>query len=386
MRFSDKTIIVGVTGSIAAYKALELVRALKKEGAEVHVIQSEGAKNFVSPLSFQTISGHPVLEQQFGDRKMKHIDLSQADALVVAPATANFVAKAAMGLADDLLTTTLQAFGGPVVIAPAMNDVMYENQVQRRNIQKLRQIGYAVVEPGVGDLACGRKGQGRLAASEKILDALDTFFVAKDLKGKTVLVTAGPTREHLDPVRFLSNASTGKMGYAFAQASLARGANVILVSGPTSLEKPAGVKTFSVTTAADMLSAVKKHFQGCDAFVSAAAPADFRPVKTSKQKIPKKNVDAIALKPTEDILAWCGKHKKKQFVLAFALEMNSSLANARKKLRAKNADALVLNTPENVASDNAQGVLVFPFTFKRITRKSKISFAHDVLDRLLKHA
>lgn len=386
MRFSGKTVLVGVTGSIAAYKALELVRALKKEGASVHVIQSEGAKNFVSPLSFQTISGRPVMEQQFGDRKMKHIDLSEADALVVAPATANFVAKAAAGLADDLLSTTLQAFFGPVVIAPAMNDVMYEHQVQRQNISKLKSIGYTVVEPGVGDLACGRKGQGRLAATQKILDALSAFFVPQDLKGKTVLVTAGPTREFLDPVRFLSNASSGKMGHAFAHAARARGARVVLVSGPTGIEPATGVKTVAVTTTKEMLAAVKKEFKRCDVFVSAAAPADFQPARKAAQKLAKKTVKTLALQPTPDILAWCGRHKTKQFVLGFALETKASIPKARKKLRAKKADAMVLNTPTNVSSESAQGVLVFSKTMEKIPRKDKLAFAHAVLDRVVTHA
>lgn len=403
MRFSGKTILLGITGSIAAYKALELCRQLKKEGADVHVILSEGAKNFVQPLSFQAVSGNAVLENQFeqgptdhSDKKrrkadakktkgagMKHIDLSSADALIIAPATANVVAKAAAGLADDLLTTTLQAFSGPVLIAPAMNDVMYTHQVRHRNIRRLQELGYAVVEPDAGDLACGRKGQGRLASADKILARLESLAKPQDLAGITVLVSAGPTREYFDPVRFISNASSGKMGYAIADAARARGADVTLVSGPTALQPPAGVKTVRVETTAQMEAAVKKTFQKADVFISAAAPADFSPVKMAKTKIPKSKINAVPLEATPDILAWAGKSKKKnQVVVGFALETNPAVAKARAKLRAKHADAIVLNGVDNVASENAQGTLVWARGAIKIAKKTKSQFAHALLDEL----
>lgn len=399
MRFSGKTILLGVTGSIAAYKALELCRQLKKEGATVQVILSEGAKNFVQPLSFQAVSGYPVLEHQFKPTRpgkharkseksggMRHIDASQADVLLIAPATANLVAKAAAGLADDLLTTTLQAFSGPVLIAPAMNDVMYAHQVQHRNIQRLKQLGYAVVEPDAGDLACGRKGQGRLASAEKILTRLETLLRPQDLQGKTILVTAGPTREYLDSVRFISNASSGKMGYAIAEAAASRGARVILISGPTALQPPSQVKTIQVQTTTQMAEAVQHFFKKADVFVSAAAPADFGPQKASKTKIPKNKVAALRLKPTPDILAWTGKHKKPgQMVIGFALETPPTLAKARQKLKTKNADAIVLNGPKNLASEKAAGTLVWAKTEKKITQKTKLDFVHALLDKIVRY-
>lgn len=426
MRFSNKTILLGVTGSIAAYKALELCRQLKKDGADVHVILSEGAKNFVQPLSFQSLSGNDVLEAQFesyldinqknenrqvrkeknggqgknaldNSRKktenqktqtsagMKHIDVSAADTLVIAPATANFVAKAAAGLADDLLTTTLQAFSGPVLVAPAMNDVMYAHQVQHRNINRLKELGYAVVEPDSGDLACGRIGQGRLASTDKILARLETLLRPQDLKGRTILVTAGPTREYLDPVRFISNASSGKMGYAIAEAASLRGASVILISGPTALLPPANVKTKLVETTSQMDSKVRKHFPKADVFVSAAAPADFAPNKAAKTKIPKNKFNALELKPTADILSWAGKFKNKgQTVIGFALETTPTIAKARRKLLAKKADAVLLNGTKNVGSDTASGILVFSKGQTKLAKTDKLSFAHALLDAVFR--
>jgi len=396
MRFSGKTILVGVTGSIAAYKALEICRQLKKEGAQVHVILSEGAKNFVQPLSFQAVSGNAVLEHQFENSQnqkkktgtpqsgMKHIDASTADVLLIAPATANLVAKAAAGLADDLLTTTLQAFSGPVLIAPAMNDVMYGHQVQHRNIRRLQELGYAVVAPDAGDLACGRKGQGRLASSDKILSRLASFFKPQDLAGKTVLITAGPTREYLDPVRFISNASSGKMGYALAEAAASRGARVTLVSGPTNLQPPAGVKTVQVETTAGMMAAVQVRFRKADAFIAAAAPADFAPATPSKDKLPKNKVKHIRLKRTPDILAWAGTHKKTgQAIVGFALEKPATVAKARKKLNEKKADAIVLNGPENIGSEKTSGTFVTDSGQATLSVPTKLEFAHRILDRLV---
>lgn len=405
MRFSGKTILLGVTGSIAAYKAVELCRQLKKEGADVQVILSVGAKNFVQPLSFQAVSGNAVMENQFENQtrqvrnqnnkarhasgtptptdSMPHIDLSSADALIIAPATANLVAKAAAGLADDLLTTTLQAFSGPVLIAPAMNDVMYEHQVQHRNIRRLKELGYAVIEPEPGDLACGRKGQGRLAATEKILARLETQLVPQDLAGKTILVTAGPTREYLDPVRFISNASSGRMGYAIAEAAASRGAKVILVSGPTSLHAPAGVKTIPVETTAEMMDAVKAQFKKSDTCIAAAAPADFTAKTKTKTKLQKGNVKAIAVKPTVDVLAWAGHHKKPgQTVIGFALESPIRVQKARQKMKAKNADAIVLNGRENLASPKAAGIILWNQGQRKIAKQSKLEFAHALLDSL----
>ncbi len=377
--------MLGVTGSIAAYKALELLRLLRREGASVQVVMSEGAKNFVSPLSFATLSGKPVLERQFG--RMRHIALGKADAFVIAPATANFIAKASVGIADDLLTSSLQAFEGPVVVSPAMNDAMYRNQALRKNISRLRGIGYVIVEPDCGELACGTNGKGRLAELGKIVGALEAVFAPNDLKGKTVLVTAGPTREFIDPIRFISNASSGRMGYAFAEAAARRGAEVVLVSGPTSLEPPAGVKVEAVETTAEMFASVRKFFPMADLFVSAAAPADFSPSKRECSKVQKSRLKKLALKETVDIAAWCGRNKKKQKVVAFALETAPFVAKAKKKLTVKNADLVVLNTPENLQSAYAKGTLVFADgRVKKLKRTGKQEFADAVISRVMRVA
>lgn len=377
---SGRRVILGVTGSIAAYKALELLRELKKRGADVTVVLSEGAKNFIRPLSFRTLSGHKVLENAFG--KMEHIDLSSADALVVAPATANFLAKASAGLADDLLTSTLQAFSGPVIICPAMNDVMYENQRGRKNTATLKRLGYLLVEPETGDLACGKKGQGRLADIPRIADAVESCFTPQDLEGKTVLVTAGPTREYLDPVRYISNDSSGRMGFAFAKNAKSRGAKVVLIHGPVPLEPPAGIRAIQVTTTAELFKAVQIEFPKADLLIAAAAPADFT-VSKKPGKIRKRKSLRLSLFATPDVLAWCGARKSAgQKILGFALEFPPSLESARKKLSAKNADFIVLNTPENAGSRMASGTLVSRQGTKRIPRKEKTVFANAVLDEL----
>lgn len=268
-----------------------------------------------------------------------------------------------------------------------MNDVMYGHQVARHNIRRLRELGYAVIEPDAGDLACGRKGQGRLAATGKILARLETLLKPQDLAGKTILITAGPTREYLDPVRFISNASSGRMGYALAEAAASRGAKVILISGPTALQVPAGIKAIQVETTAEMAKAVQTHFKKCDVFIAAAAPADFSPKTRAKTKLPKRHVNTVSVQMTPDILAWVGHHKKAgQTVIGFALESPATVQKALKKLESKNADAIVLNGPENVAAEEATGTLVTARKQSKLKKKDKLQFAHALLDALPVHA
>ena len=272
-------IVVGVTGGIACYKAVELVRLLVKAGFDVRVIMTRGALEFVTPLTFQTLSGHPVATETFDltqESQIGHIHLADsADVFVIAPATANVIGKMAGGIADDLLTTVLMATQAPVLIAPAMNIHMYENPILQENLRKLRRIGYHILEPAEGYLACGYEGKGRLPDPEKITEEVERLLQTKDLSGEKLLITAGPNREPLDPVRYISNRSSGKMGYALARAAVRRGAEVALVSGPTGLDSPAGVRFISVTTAAEMRAAVLKEYVQCTAVIMAAAVSDY---------------------------------------------------------------------------------------------------------------
>src|SRR5512132_581888 len=282
-------LLLGVTGGIACYKAVELVRLLVKAGFKVPVIMTRGAMEFVTPLTFQTLSGHPVATEIFNltqESEIGHINLADsADLFVIAPATANVIGKVANGIADDLLTTVLMATQAPVLIAPAMNVHMYENPILQENLRKLRRVGYHVREPAEGFLACGYEGKGRLPDAEKIAEAIGGLLKKRDLGGEKLLITAGPSREPLDPVRYISNRSSGKMGYALARAAVRRGAEVTLISGPTALEPPAGARLISVTTAAEMRDAVIKEFAQCTAIVMAAAVADYRPTMVADQKM-----------------------------------------------------------------------------------------------------
>ena len=276
------TVVVGVSGGIACYKAVELVRLLVKDGFAVYVIMTHGAREFVTPLTFQTLSGNPVATDTFDltqESEIGHINLADsADIFVIAPATANVISKITAGIADDLLTTVLMATRAPVLIAPAMNIHMYENSILQENIRKLRRVGYHFIEPAEGFLACGYEGKGRLPEPEIILEEIQRLLRKKDLADERFLITAGPNREPIDPVRYLSNRSSGKMGYALARAGLRRGAAVALVSGPTSLEPPAGARLISVTTAAEMRRAVREEFPNCTAVIMAAAVSDYRPL------------------------------------------------------------------------------------------------------------
>ena len=350
-----KTVVLGVTGGIACYKAVELVRLLVKAGHRVQVIMTRGAMEFVTALTFQTLSGHPVATETFNltqESEIGHINLADsADLFVIAPATANIIGKIANGIADDLLTTVIMATQAPVLIAPAMNIHMYENPILQENLRKLGRVGYRILEPAEGFLACGYEGKGRLPDPDKIADEVERLLGKKDLVGERLLITAGPNREPLDPVRYLSNRSSGKMGYALAWAAARRGAEVVLVSGPTALDCPAGVRRIPVVTAADMRDAVVKEFATATAVVMAAAVADYRPVVTADRKIKRgKGPIELRLEPNPDIVKELGQNKDGKVLIGFAAETEDLTANAAKKLREKNLDIIVANNVAEAGS------------------------------------
>jgi phosphopantothenoylcysteine decarboxylase / phosphopantothenate---cysteine ligase len=348
-------IVLGVTGGIACYKAVELVRLLVKTGYRVQVIMTRGAVEFVAPLTFQTISGNPVATETFNltqESEIGHINLADsADLFVIAPATANVIGKFANGIADDLLTTVLMATQAPVLIAPAMNVHMYENPILQENLRKLRRLGYHVMEPAEGFLACGYEGKGRLPDAEKIAEAIGGLLKKRDLGSEKLLITAGPSREPLDPVRYISNRSSGKMGYALARAAVRRGAEVTLISGPTALEPPPGARLISVTTAAEMRDAVIKEFAQCTAIVMAAAVADYRPARVADQKMKRgKEPVELRLEPNPDILKELSDKKDGKLLVGFAAETEELTANAEKKLREKNLDMIIANNVAEAGS------------------------------------
>ncbi len=349
MVLKDKSVVVGVCGGIAAYKVVEVVSRLKKLGADVDVIMTANAQKFVTPLTFRSLSHKPVVTDMFEEPEywdIKHISLAQrADLFLIAPATANIIGKMASGIADDMLSTTILATKAPVLIVPAMNYDMYANEVVQRNIEKLRELGYFFMEPETGVMAEGSSGKGRLPEPATIVDtAVNLLNPVCDLKGLKVLVSAGPTREDLDPVRYISNYSSGKMGYAVAQAAAERGAQVVLVSGPVSLEVPRGVKLISVTTACEMHDAIMNDFAGCDAVVMAAAVADFRAAELSALKIKKKDDEfVVRLEKNPDILKELGSIKGDKILVGFCAETDHLVENALKKIDAKNLDIIVAN-------------------------------------------
>ena len=348
MVLENKRIILGVCGGIAAYKAIELLRLLTKAGADVHVIMTHAAQEFVTPLTFQTLSSNPVHTELFNliaEREIGHISLAdRADLFIVAPATANIIGKIAAGIADDMLTTTVMATKAPVLFAPAMNVNMFTNPIYQENEQKLRRLGYLFEEPVSGTLACGWEGDGKLAAPETIFESAVTALTNKDLAGRTILITAGPTREEIDPVRYISNHSSGKMGYALARAARRRGAQVLLISGPTALAKPDGVHFVSVTSANEMQGEVMARAAEYDVVIKAAAVADYRPLVRNSSKIKKKAESAtIELVKNPDILAGLGRMEKRPFLVGFAAETDALAENATRKLNEKNLDMIVAN-------------------------------------------
>ncbi|NHM29740.1 bifunctional phosphopantothenoylcysteine decarboxylase/phosphopantothenate--cysteine ligase CoaBC [Neobacillus terrae] len=354
---NGKKILLCVTGGIAVYKAAALTSKLTQAGAVVKVILSESAAKFVSPLTFQALSKNEVYTDTFDEKNPKviaHIDLADwADLILVAPATANTIAKIANGLADNMITTTLLAATAPVWIAPAMNVHMYDHPAVKKNIETLYNYGYRFIEPGEGYLACGYVGKGRLEEPEKIVSLAETFFQNRTgvLAGKTVIVTAGPTREKIDPVRFISNHSTGKMGYAIAEEAFKAGARVILVSGPVSIDAPPGVELVKVESAKEMHKEVFSHFEDSDAVIKTAAVADYRPKIQYEYKVKKQDGDAlIELERTKDILFELGQKKTKQILVGFAAETDHIDEYAKRKLEKKNADMIVAN---NVSQEGA---------------------------------
>ena len=386
-------VALGVTGGIAAYKAAELVRLLQDRGMRVQVVMTRAAQEFVRPLTFAALSGEKVITDLFGagaeepniDSAVEHIAVAQAiDALVVAPATADVIAKFAHGEANDFLTTLFLATTAPVVVAPAMNVNMWDNAATQANVQTLKARGVAIVEPDSGYLACGMVGAGRLAANEAIvLAVLKALKAEQDLAGETVLVTAGPTREPIDPVRYIGNRSSGKMGYALAEAALRRGAKVILISGPTALKPPSSAEIIQVQTARQMREAVMAHFDRATIVIKAAAVADFS-VRASDEKIKRNGPMKLELEPTADILAELGAKKGSRIVIGFAAETNDAMANARKKLVSKSLDAIVLNdvSQPGIGFDserNAVTILTHAGA-EIVPESSKWEVAHRVLD------
>ncbi len=388
-----KCVVLGVTGGIAAYKAAELLRLLVKAGAEVHVIMTSSAQEFVAPLTFQTLSGNPVHTELFNiiqEQEIGHISLAdRADLLLVAPATANLIGKVANGIADDLLTTTLMATRAKVLFAPAMNSNMWENPLYRKNQETLEAQGYHFIAPAYGDLACGWQGQGKLPDPQEIFLAAQALVGKQDLAGKTLLVTAGPTREEIDPVRFLSNYSSGKMGYAIAEAASHRGARVVLVSGPVNLPEPHGVETIQVASAMEMHQAVMAEAEHADIIIKAAAVADFRPTTCCEQKVKKGSSETmmVELQRNPDILAELGEKKGSRILIGFAAETEELLKNAREKLTRKNLDMIVANdvTQEGAGFDGDTNIVRFlsaDGSVEELPKMSKVLVAETLLDRV----
>ena len=380
--FSDRKIILGITGSIAAYKACEIVSRLKGLGAEVFVIMTRSATHFVTPLTFQTLSGNRVYLNLFDlpeEWEAEHISLAErADLILIAPATANTIAKLATGIADDLLTTTVLASEAPIVIAPAMHETMYKNRFTQANIEKLKEKGLKFIGPEYGKLASGKSGLGRLASNDKIIDGVkDILDKEKDMAGKTFLITAGPTHEYLDPVRFIANASSGKMGYVLAEVAQRRGAEVILISGPTNITPPQGVNTIFVESALDMEKEVVKYVPRSDVVIASAAVSDYRPERREKEKI-KTNLQrkSVNLTRNPDIIGQLGKQKDAKCLIGFALETRDLEKNAREKLKRKNLDMIIANTPRAM-SQNEATVKIFTKSGKKIflreMKKEKIA-------------
>lgn len=390
-----KTVILGVTGSIAAYKAANLASMLKKQHADVQVIMTQNATQFMNPITFESLTGNKCLVDTF-DRnfqfQVEHVALAKrADLAIVAPATANIMAKLAHGLADDMLTTTLLACRCPRLIAPAMNTRMYENPVTQDNMDILRKYGFRIIEPAVGHLACGDTGAGKLPPETLLLECiLDEIAMEKDMKGLHVLITAGPTMEAIDPVRFISNHSTGKMGYALARVCRRRGAEVTLVSGKTNLEAPCGVTLVPVTSAQDMFEAVSSRAKEQDLIIKAAAVADYRPVTVAENKIKKSPGDmSIALERTTDILAWLGEHRREgQVLCGFAMETEHMVEHAKEKLTRKHVDMIAANNVKvagaGFGTDTNVVTLITEDGVEELAKMSKEEVASRIVDALLR--
>jgi phosphopantothenoylcysteine decarboxylase / phosphopantothenate---cysteine ligase len=387
-----KKIVLGVTGGIAAYKAAELVRALIKKGAEVKVIMTKSAKEFITPLTMQTLSQNQVYTDMFvaADKyEMAHITLAEfADAFVIAPATGNIIGKIASGIGDDLLSTTIMAEDKPTLICPAMNDKMLANPVVQENIAKLKKLGYVVMESAEGELACKTKGKGRMPEVNDIVEELETLLTPKDFKGAKILITAGPTEEPLDPVRFITNLSSGKMGYALALEARRKGAEVTLISGPTNIPAPQVTKLIKVRTAKEMYKAVMDNYKKAGIIIKAAAVADYCPKVSSAEKIKKDtNTLSLELKNNPDIIAEIGKNKGGRILVGFAMETQNLLANARAKLKKKNMDLIVANNLREEGAGfrtdtNIITILDSAGKAESLEKMTKIEAAGAILDRI----
>ena len=390
-----KTVILGVTGSIAAYKAANLASMLKKQHADVQVIMTKNATQFMNPITFESLTGNKCLVDTF-DRNfqysVEHVALAkQADVVLVAPASANVIGKIAHGIADDMLTTTVMACKCKKIIAPAMNTNMFDNPILQDNLKILEHYGYEVISPAVGYLACGDTGAGKMPEPELLLQyILREIAYEKDMQGKRVLVTAGPTQESIDPVRFITNHSTGKMGYAIAKMCMLRGAEVTLVSGPTSIAKPEFVHVVDVVTAKEMYEEVTKRAKDQDIIIKAAAVADYRPKSVSSEKMKKKDDDlAIPMERTDDILKFLGEHKKEhQFLCGFSMETENMLENSRKKLEKKHLDMIVANNLKvegaGFAGDTNVVTIITGQEEVSLGKMTKEETALRILDEILK--
>lgn len=390
-----KTVILGVTGGIAAYKAANLASLLKKQHADVHVIMTENAKEFITAVTFETLTGNKCLIDTF-DRNfqwnVEHVELAKrADLVLVAPATANVCAKLAHGLADDMLTTTILACQCPKLIAPAMNTRMFENPVTQDNLEILRKYGWTVIQPATGYLACGDTGAGKFPDEHLILEyVIREIALEKDMKGKRVLITAGPTQEAVDPVRFLTNHSTGKMGYALARMAMLRGADVTLVTGQTALTPPAFVEVVKIKSAADLFREVTSRSEQQDMIIKAAAVADYRPAEVADEKVKKKDDDlSLKLERTEDTLQYLGDHKPVgQILCGFAMETTDMEKHARKKLEKKNLDLIAANNVKvkgaGFGTDTNVITLISKEGSRQLELMSKEEAAMEILDTLMK--
>lgn len=391
--FQGKNIVLAVTGSIAAFKAAGLASSLKKMGADVTVMMTHNATNFIHPITFETLTGNKCLIDTF-DRNfqynVEHVALAKkADAVLIAPCTANVIGKLAGGIADDMLTTTIMACVCPKIIAPAMNTAMYQNPIVQDNLAKLQRFGYTVITPDTGHLACGDTGIGKMPPEEMLLAYLEKEIALEhDMKGLKVLVTAGPTIEKIDPVRFISNHSSGKMGYAFAGNCMLRGADVTLVSGVTHIAPPPFVKLVPVVSAQDMYDAVMAHFDDADIVIKAAAVADYRPANPADEKVKKKDPElSIALERTQDILAKLGSRKKHQFLCGFSMETENMLENSKTKLTKKKLDMIVANNLKEegagFAGDTNVVTVITADGAESLPRMPKDAVAAAVVDRIL---
>lgn len=392
----NKTVLLSVTGGIAAYKMADVASSLVKLGAKVHVLMTQNATNFINPITFETLTCNKCIIDTFDrnfDFKVEHISLAKAaDIVLIAPATADVIGKIANGIADDMLTTTVMACKCPILISPSMNTNMYDNPIVRDNMNRLVHYGYKLIEPDSGHLACGDSGKGKLPSPETLVNHIKhEIAFTKDLAGKKILITAGATQESIDPVRYITNHSTGKMGYALATMASYRGADVTLISGATTIAPPPFVNLIRIKSAADMFEAVKEHAASQDIIIKAAAVADYTPTTTADEKIKKKDGDmSIPLKRTEDILKYLGEHKPDgQFICGFSMETENMLENSRAKLERKNADMIVANNLKTAGAgfgtDTNVVTLITKDSIKELEIMSKNDVANVILDNIISY-